>query len=196
MQKRASGGLTWAQPGHFMGTSLCYKGRPVTCNAAMLIVPEHSDFLGPHPQPLADSEGDVGEQFKDALRKDSALKREYPDHLAVFLETAARVGVPDFFLRKDLEACREMLRDALNEMVLAYRQLEKEIPVHGQIIPFLFKHPRQVKRNTPDAILPTRAAVHGQNDPRLGGPRSPSLSLGGRPSGQSHCRERLAAVGR
>ena len=28
---------------------------------------------------------------------------------------------------KDLEACRKMLRDALNEMILAYSQLKKEI---------------------------------------------------------------------
>jgi predicted RNase H-like HicB family nuclease len=35
---------------------------------------------------------------------------------------------------KDLEACREMLRDALNEMVLAYRQLEKEIPLGNALI--------------------------------------------------------------
>jgi len=30
---------------------------------------------------------------------------------------------------KTLDECREMLRDALNEMVLAYRQQDKEIPV-------------------------------------------------------------------
>jgi predicted RNase H-like HicB family nuclease len=29
---------------------------------------------------------------------------------------------------KDLEECRESLRDALNEMILAYRQMQKEIP--------------------------------------------------------------------
>jgi len=29
---------------------------------------------------------------------------------------------------KDLEECRSMLRDALNEMVLAYQELGKEIP--------------------------------------------------------------------
>jgi len=28
----------------------------------------------------------------------------------------------------DLDACREMLRDALNEMLLAYRELGKEVP--------------------------------------------------------------------
>jgi predicted RNase H-like HicB family nuclease len=28
----------------------------------------------------------------------------------------------------DLEECRAMLRDALNEMLLAYRVLDKEIP--------------------------------------------------------------------
>ena len=35
---------------------------------------------------------------------------------------------------KDLEECRKMLRDALNEMILAYRQLEKEIPVGNALI--------------------------------------------------------------
>jgi predicted RNase H-like HicB family nuclease len=35
---------------------------------------------------------------------------------------------------KDLEECREMLRDALNEMTLAYQQLEKEIPVGNALI--------------------------------------------------------------
>ncbi|MFO7496525.1 MAG: type II toxin-antitoxin system HicB family antitoxin [Desulfobacterales bacterium] len=34
---------------------------------------------------------------------------------------------------KDLEVCREMLRDALNEMVVAYRQLEKEIPAGNAV---------------------------------------------------------------
>jgi predicted RNase H-like HicB family nuclease len=29
---------------------------------------------------------------------------------------------------KDLEDCRAMLRDALNEMILAYKELGKEIP--------------------------------------------------------------------
>jgi len=32
---------------------------------------------------------------------------------------------------KSLEECREMLKDALREMILAYRQQEKEIPVGG-----------------------------------------------------------------
>ena len=35
---------------------------------------------------------------------------------------------------KDLEACREMLRDALNEMGLAYRQMNKEIPLGNALI--------------------------------------------------------------
>ena len=32
---------------------------------------------------------------------------------------------------KSLEECRNMLQDALNEMVLAYREQKKEIPVGG-----------------------------------------------------------------
>lgn len=35
---------------------------------------------------------------------------------------------------KDLEDCRSMLRDALNEMVLAYQQLGKEIPLGNALI--------------------------------------------------------------
>ena len=35
---------------------------------------------------------------------------------------------------KDLEECRKMLRDALNEMILAYRQLKKEIPLGNALI--------------------------------------------------------------
>ena len=35
---------------------------------------------------------------------------------------------------KDLEECRNMLRDALNEMVLAYEQLGKELPVGNALI--------------------------------------------------------------
>ena len=35
---------------------------------------------------------------------------------------------------KDLEDCRTMLRDALNEMVLAYNELGKEIPLGNALI--------------------------------------------------------------
>ncbi|MFQ6032905.1 MAG: type II toxin-antitoxin system HicB family antitoxin [Candidatus Zixiibacteriota bacterium] len=35
---------------------------------------------------------------------------------------------------KTLEECREMLKDALREMILAYRQQGKEIPVGGGLI--------------------------------------------------------------
>ncbi len=35
---------------------------------------------------------------------------------------------------KDLEECRSMLRDALHEMILAYRQLGKEIPPGNALI--------------------------------------------------------------
>jgi predicted RNase H-like HicB family nuclease len=35
---------------------------------------------------------------------------------------------------KDLEECRGLLRDALNEMVLAYSQLNKEIPLGNALI--------------------------------------------------------------
>ena len=35
---------------------------------------------------------------------------------------------------RDLKECRNMLRDALNEMVLAYEQLGKEIPIGNALI--------------------------------------------------------------
>ena len=35
---------------------------------------------------------------------------------------------------KDIEECRHMLRDALNEMILAYRQQDKKIPPGNSLI--------------------------------------------------------------
>lgn len=35
---------------------------------------------------------------------------------------------------KSLDACRELLQDALQEMIAAYRQQRKEIPVGGALI--------------------------------------------------------------
>ncbi len=35
---------------------------------------------------------------------------------------------------KDLEDCRAMLRDALNEMILAYKEQKKEIPPGNALI--------------------------------------------------------------
>ena len=35
---------------------------------------------------------------------------------------------------RDLEDCRKMLRDALKEMVLAYQQMGKEIPLGNALI--------------------------------------------------------------
>ena len=35
---------------------------------------------------------------------------------------------------KDIEECRMMLRDALNEMLFAYKQQRKEIPIGGALI--------------------------------------------------------------
>jgi len=35
---------------------------------------------------------------------------------------------------KSLEECRKMLHDALNEMILAYKQQQKEIPKGGALI--------------------------------------------------------------
>jgi len=35
---------------------------------------------------------------------------------------------------KDLEDCRSMLRDALNEMILSYNELGKELPLGNALI--------------------------------------------------------------
>ena len=35
---------------------------------------------------------------------------------------------------EDIEKCRNMLRDALNEMILAYQQQDKEIPPGNSLI--------------------------------------------------------------
>ncbi len=35
---------------------------------------------------------------------------------------------------KTIEECREMLKDALREMILAYKQQEKEIPLGGGLL--------------------------------------------------------------
>lgn len=35
---------------------------------------------------------------------------------------------------KDIEECRQMLRDALKEMISAYQELKKEIPLGGALI--------------------------------------------------------------
>ena len=35
---------------------------------------------------------------------------------------------------KDLEECRTMLRDALNDMILAYKELDKEIPLGNALL--------------------------------------------------------------
>ena len=35
---------------------------------------------------------------------------------------------------KSLEECKELLQDALREMILAYRQQSKEIPVGGVLL--------------------------------------------------------------
>ena len=35
---------------------------------------------------------------------------------------------------KDIDECREMLRDALSEMILAYKQQKREIPQGGGLL--------------------------------------------------------------
>ena len=35
---------------------------------------------------------------------------------------------------EDIEVCREMLRDALKEIILAYKEQQKEIPLSGGLL--------------------------------------------------------------
>jgi predicted RNase H-like HicB family nuclease len=49
---------------------------------------------------------------------------------------------------RDLEECRAMLRDALQEMVLAYEQLGKEIPAGNALIEQLPIEVRRVSQAT------------------------------------------------
>jgi predicted RNase H-like HicB family nuclease len=39
---------------------------------------------------------------------------------------------------RDIEECREMLRDALQEMILAYKQTGKEVPPGGDLLEQVF----------------------------------------------------------
>ena len=57
----------------------------------------------------------------------------------------------------DLEECRKMLRDALNETVLAYQQLEREIPAGNALIEQL---PVEDERVYISDILSSSAAFH------------------------------------
>jgi len=54
---------------------------------------------------------------------------------------------------KDLEECRTMLRDALHEMVLAYDQLGKEIPVGNALIEQLPVEVQRVGQVTGSACM-------------------------------------------
>jgi predicted RNase H-like HicB family nuclease len=49
---------------------------------------------------------------------------------------------------KDLEECRAMLRDALNEMMLAYRQTGREIPPGNALIEQLHMDVEHVGQTT------------------------------------------------
>ena len=43
---------------------------------------------------------------------------------------------------KTIEECREMLQDALHEMILAYQQQNKEIPRGGALLEQIPREPR------------------------------------------------------
>ena len=51
---------------------------------------------------------------------------------------------------KDIEECRMMLRDALNEMLLAYKQQRKEIPLGGALIEQVPVEVQDVPKSTID----------------------------------------------
>jgi predicted RNase H-like HicB family nuclease len=84
---------------------------------------------------------------------------DYPKEPAMFINfTAKYTKIPSGYLGqliewsevltegRDLEDCRALLRDALNEMILAYRQQGKEIPLGNALIeqlPVDLAHVRQ-----------------------------------------------------
>jgi len=47
---------------------------------------------------------------------------------------------------RDIEECRTMLRDALNEMIRAYKQLGKELPVGNALIEQLLVEDENVRK--------------------------------------------------
>jgi predicted RNase H-like HicB family nuclease len=54
-----------------------------------------------------------------------------------FINSASPDFIKEFNLcteGRDIEECRRMLRDALKQMVLAYKQLNKEIPIGDGLI--------------------------------------------------------------
>jgi predicted RNase H-like HicB family nuclease len=72
---------------------------------------------------------------------------DYPEEPAMFINfTAKYTKIPSGYLGQliewpevvtegqDLEDCRALLRDALNEMILAYRQQGQEIPLGNALI--------------------------------------------------------------
>jgi len=68
-------------------------------------------------------------------------------HYTIYQDRLRLIGQlvewPEVTEGKDLEECRAMLRDALNEMILAYKELGKEIPLGNALIEQL---PVEVKR--------------------------------------------------
>jgi predicted RNase H-like HicB family nuclease len=58
--------------------------------------------------------------------KYTRLSRGYMGQLVEWPEVVTEGG--------DLDECRMMLRDAINEMVLAYRELGKEVPLGNALI--------------------------------------------------------------
>lgn len=64
--------------------------------------------------------------LKNYTAKYTKIKSSYMGQLVEWPEVITE--------RKTLEECREMLKDALREIILAYRQQGKEIPVGGGLI--------------------------------------------------------------
>jgi predicted RNase H-like HicB family nuclease len=51
---------------------------------------------------------------------------------------------------KDLDECREMLRDALHEMVAAYKELDKELPIGKALLEQIPFHLHERRQGHPD----------------------------------------------
>jgi len=92
---------------------------------------------------------DVTKRFPDSVAENPLAQPRRVRHRMLQNFTAAYTRIPSGYMGqivewpeiitegKDLEACRESLRDALTEMIAAYRELGKEIPCHNSLIEHL-----------------------------------------------------------
>jgi len=78
-----------------------------------------------YPKQVAPISWRVDSMISTYTAKYTKIKSGYMGQLVGWPEVITEGGT--------LEECREMLQDALREMILAYRQQSKEIPIGGTL---------------------------------------------------------------